>query len=246
MNVATLNNLRKKLSNSKGGCNASTIRTTSLSQSYSTAEYACPIWARSPHASKLYPELNDACRSITGCRRPTNVEELHLLAGIASPDIRRHVCARVEKNKHATNAAHSLHDQIPAERRLKRECFLGSVRPDDFPAKVIRCSEWQHWLNLASHNCAVNLDETLVKGHTSPWTAWRCLNRLRTGVACGKEQRKRWKYFNGDTTCECGQAPETTRHMLQCPLLAHPCTLDDLLKFSENTRKCVDKWNNAV
>ena len=56
----------------------------------------------------------------------------------------------------------------------------------------------------------------------------------------------RWKYFNGDTTCECGQAPETTKHMLQCPLLAHPCTLDDLQKFNENARKCVDKWKNAV
>ena len=100
--------------------------------------------------------------------------------------------------------------------------------------------------NLSPHNYAVNLDESLAKGHTSPWAAWRCLNRLRTGVACSKEQRKRWKYFNGDTTCECGQAPKTTKHMFQCPLLAHPCTLDDLQKFNENARKCVDKWKNAV
>ena len=34
--------------------------------------------------------------------------------------------------------------------------------------------------------------------------------------------------------------------MLQCPLLAHPSTLDDLLKFNENTKKCEDKWKNAV
>ena len=34
--------------------------------------------------------------------------------------------------------------------------------------------------------------------------------------------------------------------MLQCPLLAHPCTLDNLLKFNENARKCVGKWKNAV
>ena len=42
------------------------------------------------------------------------------------------------------------------------------------------------------------------------------------------------------------QTPEITKHMLQCPLLAHPCTLDDLQKFNENARKCVDKWKNAV
>ena len=63
--------------------------------SYSAAEYAFPVWARSQHASKLDPALNDACRSITGCLRPTNVEELYMLAGIAPPDIRRDVCARV-------------------------------------------------------------------------------------------------------------------------------------------------------
>ena len=145
--MATRNNLLKKLSNSKWGCNASTIRTIALALSYS----ACPVWARSPHASKLDPELNDACRSITGCLRPTNVEELYLLAGIAPPDIRRDVCARVEKKKQETNAAHSLHGQVPAERRLKRECFISSVRPADFPAKVIRCCKWQHRENLAPH-----------------------------------------------------------------------------------------------
>ena len=246
MKVATRNNLLKKLSNSKWGCNASTIRTTAVVLSYSVAEYACPVWATSPHASILDPELNDTCRSITGCLRPTNVKELYLLAGIAPPDIRRDVCARVEKKEQETNTAHSLYGQVPAERCLKRECFLSVVRPADFPAKVIRCSEWQHWQNLASHNYAVNLDESLAKGHTSPLTAWRCFNRLRTGVACSTEQLKRWNYFNGDTTCECVQAPETTKHMLQYPLLAHLCLLDDLQKFNKNTRKCVDKWKNVV
>ena len=39
MKVATRNNLLNKLSNSKCGCNASTIRTTALALSYSAAEY---------------------------------------------------------------------------------------------------------------------------------------------------------------------------------------------------------------
>ena len=117
MKVATQNYLLKKLSNSKWGCNARNIRTTALALSYSVAECACPVWARSPHASKLDPELNDACRSITGCLRPTNAKELllYLLAGIAPTDIRRDVCARMEKKKQDTNAAHSLHGQFPPE-----------------------------------------------------------------------------------------------------------------------------------
>ena len=46
-------NLLGKLSNSKWGANASTIRTTALTLSYSIAEYASPVWARSSHAQKL-------------------------------------------------------------------------------------------------------------------------------------------------------------------------------------------------
>ena len=64
MKVATRNNLLNKLSNSKWGSNASTIRTTALALSYSAAEYAYPVWARSPHASKLDAQLNDACRNV--------------------------------------------------------------------------------------------------------------------------------------------------------------------------------------
>ena len=69
-----------KLSNSKWGANVNTLRTTALTLSYSLAEYAAPIWARSPHAQKLNTELNSARRAVTGCLKPTNVEDLYLLA----------------------------------------------------------------------------------------------------------------------------------------------------------------------
>ena len=83
MKVVTHNNLLRKLSNPKWGVNVGTIRTTALASSYSVAEYAAPVWARSPHAQKLYMELHRACRAVTGCLKPTNVEDLYLLAGIA-------------------------------------------------------------------------------------------------------------------------------------------------------------------
>ena len=136
MKVATRNNLLRTLSSSKWGTNASTIRTTALALSYSVAEYAAPVWARSAHAYKLDSELNIACRAITGCLKPTNVEELYFLSGIAPPSIRRDVCARVKKAKKETNEAHSLHGKIPAERRLKfRNYFLHSLKPTNFPLK---------------------------------------------------------------------------------------------------------------
>ena len=77
---------------------------------YSVAEYAAPVWARSAHAYKLDSDLNSACPAITECLKPTNVEELYFLSGIAPPSIRRDVCARVEKAKQETNEAHFLQE----------------------------------------------------------------------------------------------------------------------------------------
>ena len=245
MKVATRNNLLRKLSNSKRGANSSTIRTTTLTLCYYVAEYAATIWVRSSHAQKLNPELNSACRAVTGCLKPTNVEDMYLLDGIAPPDIRRHVCARVEKTKQETNEAHSLYGQNPAERRLKsRNCFMRSVKPADFLPIVIQYSAWLRRLQAIPHRATVNLDKSLAKGFDKPCTMWRCVNRLRTGFTCSKEQRQRWRSYEGDITCECGLATENTAHMMQCTLLAQPCSLDDLNKFNDTAKKCVERWTH--
>ena len=128
MTVATRNNLLWKLANSKRGTSASTIITTVIALCYSIAEYAAPVWARSHHVHVLDSELNTACRAITGCLKPTNVEDLYLLAGIAPPDIRRDGCARVEK-KQESNVAHSLYVTLSMVRTQQsclksRRCFL--------------------------------------------------------------------------------------------------------------------------
>ena len=129
------------------------------------------------------------------------------------------------------NVAHSLYyDQNPTESRLKsRSCFLNSARHADLYPNVISCNEWQYRLKTKTHSCSANLTESLAGGHTSQWTTWRCLNRLRRGVTCSKEQRKKWGY----TTCDCGVSSENTKHMLECPPLADFCSLDDLLQFNE-------------
>ena len=144
MKEVTRNNLLKKLANSKWGANASTIRTTALALCYSIAEYAAPVWARSTYADTLDTELNKACRAITGYLKPTYVEDLYLLAGIAPPDIRRDVCARMERTKQMEQETHSLFGNIPTRSGLKsRKDFLASVKPSYFHAKVVRCNKWQ-------------------------------------------------------------------------------------------------------
>ena len=175
----------------------------SFSLCYSTADYAAPVWEMSAYAHLLNPELDQACRAITGCLKPTNVENLSLLAVIDPPDIRRSVCARVERTKQVERETHSLFGHTPARRRLKsRRSFLTSVQPVHFPAKVVRVNEWKGRLEEKAHTGLVNLYEDLATGHDNLWLNWRCLNRLRTGYTCSKEQRKKWGYFNGDTTCE--------------------------------------------
>ena len=63
------------------------IGTTVLALTYSTAEYAYPVWKRSEHAHNVNPVLNNACRSTTRCLQPSNIYNLCLLAGIAPPAI---------------------------------------------------------------------------------------------------------------------------------------------------------------
>ena len=94
MKVNARNNIIRKLANSKWGCKATTLRPSCLALCYSAAEYACPVWARSTPAHKLNPALHDCCRIISGCLKPTNLDSVHILAGIAGnspPDVRRSV-----------------------------------------------------------------------------------------------------------------------------------------------------------
>ena len=106
----------RKLANSKWGCKASTLRVrpSCLALCYSAAEYACPVWARSTHAHKLNPALHDCCRIISGCLKPTNLDSVHLLAGIAPPHIRTVAC-RMERTQQTTDARHQLFHRQPAE-----------------------------------------------------------------------------------------------------------------------------------
>ena len=126
-----------------------------------------------------------------------------------------------------------------------RHSFL-LVQPANFPAKVIRWSELRKILHNKSHIDIINFHEKLAKGNDSPWTTWRCLNRLRTGYTCSKAQRKKWKFYTGDTTCACGKAEETTAHMIQCSQLAHPSTLDDLIMFNDVGKQCTELWKMMV
>ena len=48
-----------------------------------------------------------------------------------------------------------------------RHCFLSSVPPANFPAKVIRCSEWRKRLRNKQHIGIINFHEEMATGYDS-------------------------------------------------------------------------------
>ena len=131
--VRTRNNLLRKLANSLWGASAPNLRATDLALCYSAAEYACPVWERSSHSKKLDPTLNDSCRAITGCLKPTSVDSLHVLSGIAPPDIRRSVASRMERLRQSQDRRHPCHDiEQPRNAWSQGKAF---------------CTQFNPWLN---------------------------------------------------------------------------------------------------
>jgi len=49
---------------------------------HSTAEYCAPAWCRSAHTRLIDPGINDVLRIVTGCLRPTQADNLPILAVI--------------------------------------------------------------------------------------------------------------------------------------------------------------------
>ena len=167
MTVNARNNIIRKLANSMWGCKASTLRPSCLALCYSAAEYTCLIWVRSMHARNLNPALHDCCRIISGCLKPTNLDRIHLLAGIAPPHIRRTVACRMERTRHTTDARHQLFHHQPATSRLKlRKSFVRTVTPLDSSASSSRLQLWKDSLTdvPASVKMGLEVAESLPAG----------------------------------------------------------------------------------
>ena len=107
VNARKINNIIRKLANSKWGCKAKTLDQTQLSR---PLLLSCRV--RLPCVGKVYtrahklnPALHDSCRIISGCIKPTNLDSVHILAGIAPPHIRRTVNC-LPHGTHTTNDRH--------------------------------------------------------------------------------------------------------------------------------------------
>ena len=137
-----------------------------------------------PMQRKLTPPLS-SCRCITGCLRPTNVDSLYVLAGIAPPGVCRSVASRTERRRQADDTRHPCHNHQPAPSRLKpRKSFLHAVQPLSQPPQTTRLTLWEEQRIAKQHlaKLPIPTSEQLAPGHKSEWKLWKSLNRLRTGI----------------------------------------------------------------
>jgi hypothetical protein len=244
--VAARNNVIRRITGTTWGATPHTLRTTALALSFSAAEYACPVWKNSAHAGQVDIALNETCRLITGCLKPTRCDHLYQISGIAPPFIRRDVAAAVERNKQLHDPRHPMYARVPATSRLKsRRSFATNAALLHQTPQEARLKAWKSRLNEASAYIAPA--ERLPPGANENWITWKALNRLRTGVGRSKDNLQKWgiRPGNSNVLCECGTV-QTTQHMTQCSLCPASCTEEDLMKATPRAIEVAKYWQSKI
>ena len=244
--IATRNNLLGKLANSSWGANPETLRTTALALSYSAAEYCCPVWARSSHASKIDPELNKACRTISGTLKATPLPAVYRLAGIAPPQIRRDTNTRIQKHKQEVDPRHALYNYEAPKRRLKsRRSFMTTESLDPNVSANYRLDQWRQWDSLQPDEAIQDPREQLPTGTSLSRRDWVTLNRARAKV--GRTGKKLLKWGLADTSeCPCGNPVQTMEHILRDCKLGPSCTDTDLLESNTKAKLFIQYWRDKI
>ena len=114
MKVNARNNIIRKLVNSKWGArhrHSDPAVSPSATQLLNTPA----LCGQGLHARKLNPALQDCNRIISGCLKPTNLDSVHILAGIAPPHIRRTVAFCMEPTRQTPDTNCSITNQLLAD-----------------------------------------------------------------------------------------------------------------------------------
>ena len=160
------------------GANPQVLRSTALGLCFAAGEYGSSVWGASAHTKQVDIALNESTRIVTGCLRPTPVQKIYPLAGIAPPVIRRRVAAEKERQKLETDPRHSMFNHKVTTPRLRsRKSFIKRTVPLHTKPDVRRVSLWKQIVPEG-----FTPKEELSSGSHLPYTTWRSLNRMRTGV----------------------------------------------------------------
>ena len=238
------------------GASTPTLRTSTLALVYAPAEYCAPVWCISAHTRLVGVSLNAVRRTITGCLRPTQVEQLPVLAEIAPPPLRREAATLV-LGRRACQHVHLLHDVVENPTHRKR---LKSRRPLTHHAQQLVVSSVppqetvKHWTHARWDESWASTTTRLHTFMPTPSNsgqgvglsrlAWTRPNRLRTGVGRFGANMLRWGWSTNDS-CDCG-AEQTADHISsgRCPIYRPPEGIKGLIVLDDETRAGLE--NNAL
>ena len=206
----------------------------------------CPVWARSTHRKLIDTTLNQTCRLITGCIRPTATPDLYVLSRIAPPEIRRSVHCQNERTKQLTDQRHSLHHHQPVKSRLHSRNNLVSTSQALLckPAEA-HVTKWQNQWEATQSNLKkydIHPKEQLPSGDTLPWRTWRTANRVRSGRAATPAAKHLWGYHENKHYM-CGAATCYLNHiMTSCTHFGEIPSKDDIAEMEGRAVR----WMSAV
>ena len=202
---------------------AKTLRITTLSLVYSTAEYYVPIWCRSAHTRLIDSVLNGTLCIVTGCLRPTPTDHLPILSGIQPAELCQMGATLSLAYRGSMDPDHILYGLLSGSSDTRsRHTFVSAARNllDNLARLGIRASEWtNHKWNMEYCENASRL-RAFVPGISArpigmglPRAAWVKLNCLQTDVGQFHSSMHKWG-LAPSPNCECGTSEQTTDHVL--------------------------------
>ena len=257
--------LLRRLAGSDLGSGATSLRTATLALVNSTAEYCVLVWCRSAHTHLIDPTINDALWIVTWCLRPTPADNLPILAGMQSAELRRSG-ATLSLGCRAMEPGHLLHSALTcppsaAARHLKSiHPFVPAAQQliSFSDSNNIRVTQWvNHQWNVEWADNPTRLRTlipdtgTYFPGMILPRRAWVRLDRLRTGVGRFCSCLYKWGMASS-AACECGAEEQTVNHVvLQCPIHRPSHGLYSLTVLDDETNEwllntCPEMWRGRA
>ena len=94
------------------GCWSNSVENTHVSNGPFNSQNCSPAEYHSAHTRLFHPAINDPLRAVTGCLRPTTVDNLHTLAGIQSAELRRKGATTLSLTRRGMEPGHLLNSAI--------------------------------------------------------------------------------------------------------------------------------------
>lgn len=191
------------------------------------------------------PELNQACRLITGTLKATPLPALYRLASIAPPAVRRNIAAKKEKKCQQSYPRHPLHNHQEVRRRLKsRRSFATVVELADDDTSKGRLEKWSAMITPGEFPAVPPASESFTNGTDLRRKEWCSLNRARCKVGQTRAAMTRWGYAD-DPHCDCGGVQTVDHILTQCPN-GPSCSDEDLKVLTGAALTWLHHWSEKI